>query len=142
MSLADALQLAKPAEGIDLIETIPNATPPVARLMSFDKYRYVKEKEERKQRAATKSVGIKQIQISARAAANDRLTKIHQLEKFLGEGHPVEIQMKLRGREKGMKAWAQQQLDEFLGLIATEYKVILPARPGGRGLIMQIARKN
>jgi len=141
MPIAEALKLARPDEGIDLIEVVPNATPPIVRVMSFDKYRYVKEKEERKIRQASKTVSVKQIQISARAAEHDRLTKVHQLEKFLAEGHPIEIQMKLRGREKGMKGWAQEQLNQFLALITSEYKVIVPARPGGRGLIMQIVRK-
>lgn len=136
------MKLARPEEGLDLIEVIPNATPPVVRVMSFDKYRYVKDKEERKQRQAQKSIAMKQVQFTARAAEHDRLTKVHQLEKFLAEGHPVEIQMKLRGREKGMKDWQQEQLNLFLNAIATEYKVIMPARPGGRGIIMQVAKKN
>lgn len=141
MKRADALALARPAEGVDLIETVPTATPPVARLMSFDKYRYEKSKEEKKERRAQKTAELKQIQISARAQENDLLVKVRQLEKFLTEGHPVEIQMRLRGREKGNKGWAREQLDEFLKLITAEYKVINPPSFGGRGMVMQIVKK-
>lgn len=110
--------------------------------MSFDKYRYVKEKEDKKQRQAQRAVRSKQIQLNARAADHERVMKVKQLEKFLEKGYPVEIQMKLRGREKGMKEWTQERLQQFLALITTEYKVITPPRPGGRGIIMQIARKS
>lgn len=142
MPLSEALALARPEEGLDLIEVIPNATPPVVRVMSFDKYRYVKEKEEKKLRQTSKAVAMKQVQFTARAADHDRLVKVHQLEKFLTEGHPVEVQMKLRGREKGMKDWQKERLDQFLGAITVEYKVIMPPRPGGRGVIMQVAKKS
>ena len=44
----EALALAKPELGIDLIEIAPTAKPPVARIMSYDKYRYEEEKREKK----------------------------------------------------------------------------------------------
>jgi translation initiation factor IF-3 len=135
------LQLARPGEGLDLIEITANTTPPVARIMSFDKYRYLKEKEDKKQRQAQRAIRSKQIQLNARAADHERIMKVKQLEKFLEKGYPVEIQMKLRGREKGMKEWTQERLQQFLALITTEYKIITPPRPGGRGIVMQIARK-
>lgn len=43
----EALALVRPGSGIDLIEISPNAKPPVARLMSYDKYRYEAEKKKR-----------------------------------------------------------------------------------------------
>jgi translation initiation factor IF-3 len=109
--------------------------------MSFDKYRYEKEKQEKKERLAQKVGGIKRVQISAKAAHNDLLTKLKKLEQFLGEGHQVEIFLRLRGREKGNKVWAEQKLREFLAMIVTEYKVIAPPKFGGQGAFMQIGKK-
>ena len=137
----EALALVRPDSGIDLIEIAPGAKPPVARLMSYDKYRYEEEKRERKERLAQKVAGLKQIQISPRAALNDLKTKLRQLEKFLAEGHQVEIQLRLRGREKYNKAWAHQKLEEFLGMIATAYKKLNEPKFGGRGLRIQIAKR-
>lgn len=137
----DALALAKPDSGIDLIEIAPGARPPVARLMSFDKYRYEREKQEKKERLAQKAGGSKQVQISAKAAINDLQVKVRLLEKFLAEGYQVEIQMRLRGREKYNKDWARQKLNEFLKMITVEYKVLSEPKFGGRGMLVQIARK-
>lgn len=141
MSREEALALVKPESGIDLIEIAPSAKPPVVRLMSYDKFRYQQEKAEKKERLAQKTGGFKQIQISARAAKNDLEIKIQQLEKFLAEGHQVEIQMRLRGREKGNKDWAKKKLHEFLQMITTEYKLLSTEKFGGRGMLVQIAKK-
>ena len=129
------------ARGVDVIEIAPNAKPPVARLMSFDKFRYMQEKQEKKERASQKANQPKQIQISARAATNDLQVKLKKLEEFLQEGRPVEIQMRLKGREKGNKAWAEGKLREFMSMITTEYKIVTPPRFGGRGMTAQIIKK-
>jgi translation initiation factor IF-3 len=131
----------KAGSGIDLIETAPGAKPPVARLMSFDKYRYERVRQEKKERMAQKVGGFKQVQISARAAKNDLLIKVRQLEKFLAEGYQVEVHMRLRGREKYNRDWARQKLEEFLGMITAEYKRLSEPKFGGRGMYMQITKK-
>lgn len=142
ISREEALALADPARGIDLIEISPNAKPPVARLMNFDKYRYEVEKAKKKERQSQKASEMKQVQISARAAMHDLETRLNKLVEFLDEGRPVEIQLKLRGREKGNRKWAEQKLREFLAMIPGEYKELYPPRFGGRGMIVQIARKH
>lgn len=141
LSRAEALALAKPDTGLDLIEIAANAKPPVARLMSFDKYRYEQGKAEKKERLAQKTVGMKQVQISARAGLNDLAVKIRQLEGFLAEGHPIEVQMRLRGREKGNKDWARHKLNDFLQMITTEYRITSEPRFAGRGMIVQLTKK-
>jgi translation initiation factor IF-3 len=143
MTRAKALDLAKPDSGLDLIEISAAAKPPVVRVMSYDKFRYEEEKRVKKERLAQKSGGVKQVQISARAAAHDLQIKLKQLLEFLDEGHPVDINVRLRGREKGMKDWARQKLDEFLKMIPAEIEIkrISEPRFGGYGLYIQIAKK-
>lgn len=109
--------------------------------MSYDKYRYEEEKREKKEKLAQKSVAMKQVQISARAAKNDLLIKAKQAEKFLNEGRSVEIMMRLRGREKANKQWVFQKLDEFISMIEIDFKKISEPKFGGRGISMQIVKK-
>jgi translation initiation factor IF-3 len=134
-----ALALAK-ERGLDLIEVAPQATPPVAKIMSFDKFRYQKEKERKKQERAKKGPGLKQIRLSARSAKNDLEIKARKVNEFLNKGHKVEIMMVLRGREKEMKDWARQKMLDFLTIVGPNHKVIVEPKPGGRGLVMQIGR--
>ena len=141
MPREEALKLVRPEEGIDLIEIAPNAKPPVARLMNFDKYRYEEGKKGRKERKAQRGGTMKQVQISAREAQNDLLRKVGQIAKFFEEEHPVEVALSLRGREKYNKPWARQKMDEFLRLITVEYKIIEAPKFGGRGMTAQISKK-
>ncbi|HXF43864.1 MAG TPA: translation initiation factor IF-3 [Candidatus Paceibacterota bacterium] len=136
----EAISLAK-ARGLDLIEIAPNANPPVARIMSFDKFRYQKEKEEKKQRRAEKGKELKHVQITPRAALNDLQVKARKAEEFLEKGHNVEINLSLRGREKGNKEWGLKKLNEFIAIIKTPHKILVPPKPGGRGFITQIIKK-
>jgi translation initiation factor IF-3 len=141
MSREKALALARPEEGMDLIEIASSAKPPVARIMSYDKFRYEEEKRIKKERLAQKGGGVKQVQISARAAQNDLLIKLRQLEKFMNEGYQVDINVRLRGREKGNKDWARQKLEDFMKMIPVEYKRLSEPRFGGYGLSIQIGKK-
>ena len=86
MSRDEALALARPDDGIDLIEISAAAKPPVVRLMSYDKFRYEEEKRIKKERLAQKSAAMKSVQISAKAAHNDLMVKVKQVEKFFARG--------------------------------------------------------
>lgn len=140
MSRKEALELARPEEGLDLIEIAPGAQPPVARVMSYDKFRYESEKAAKRERLAQKSQGMKRVQISARIAEHDLQVRAKQLEKFLNEGHQVEVFVRLRGREKGNRAWAEQKLRDFLKMITVEHRM-LSAPKFAQGLSVQVIKK-
>jgi translation initiation factor IF-3 len=141
MSREDALRLARPDEGIDLIEISGAAHPPVVRLMNYDKFRYEEEKRIKKERLAQKGTAMKTVQISARAAENDLMVRVRQVEKFFAQGHPVEVTMRLRGREKRNKDFAMEKLHEFLKLLPMEYRLLNQPRFLSNGPAVQIAKK-
>ncbi len=141
ISREEALKLVPLGKGLDLIEIVATATPPIARVMSFDKYRYEKEKALKKERLAQKVGGVKRVQITARAAENDLMVKMKKLEEFLAEGYQVEIFVRLRGREKGNKPWAEEKLREFMRLIPVEFKIMSPIKSGVQGIITTITKK-
>lgn len=140
LSFADALKRAIDA-GLDLIEITATTTPPVARILSYDKFRYEKEKEEKKQRKAEKIMELKHVRITPRAAKNDLEVKARKAAEFLEEGHKVELMIFLRGREKGNKEWGLQKLKEFLPMIAVPHTVTMTPKFAGRGYVMQIEKK-
>lgn len=135
LSLKEAREKAHSA-GLDLILVTESANPPVARITSFDKFRYQREKELKKQQQRVPD--SKRVQISPREGNHDLSFKLKRLEEFLRAGHKVEIQVTLRGREKGMKSFAESKLREFLGKIETPHKITHDVKAGGRGLITQI----
>ncbi len=139
MSREQALSKAQES-GLDLIEIAASAKPPVARIMSFDKYRYQQEKKLKKQKIGQKNLETKQVQISGRSATNDLQVRANQINKFLSEGRPVNIILVLRGREKANKQWAEEKLREFLKNMVSEHKVISSIKFMGRGMQVQITK--
>ena len=71
MTREKALELAE-EKGLDLILISPKANPPVAKIMGFDKFRYERSKELKKQKSQ-KALDTKRVQISPRTAHNDLL---------------------------------------------------------------------
>lgn len=140
LSFKDALKMAVD-KGLDLIEIVPTAKPPVAKIMAFDKYRYQQEKLYKKQRAAQKTAGLKHVRISIRTQKNDLDVAARKVNEFLEEGHKVEIQVHLRGREKSMRDLAKQKFRDFLKYITVEHRVTVEPSFGMRGMAAQIAKK-
>ncbi|MDD5710601.1 MAG: translation initiation factor IF-3 [Candidatus Colwellbacteria bacterium] len=139
LNLEEAKSRARTA-GLDLVMVTESSDPPVVKITSYDKFRYQKEKELKKQKKQ-KNPESKRIQVSPREAEHDLLFKLKKLEEFLKAGHKVEIQMTLRGREKGMRDYARGKLEDFLGRIETPFKQTQTISPGGRGLTTQIEPK-
>ncbi len=134
-----ALALAK-EKGLDLIEISSKAKPPVARIISFDKYRYEEKKKAKKQREGERRGDFKQIQIGVKTAKNDLEIKAKKLNEFLSLGCQVEVMLVLRGREKALKNFALERLNHFLTLIEPGHKIILAPRFVGKGFITQIVK--
>lgn len=135
-----AIALAE-AKGFDLVEIVPTASPPVAKIINFDKFRYEKIKEAKKIKQQSRGKGLKYIQLSPRMAQNDILIKLKQATKFLQQGHKIEVKLRLRGREKANKEWARQKLEEFVVLLADDYKIVSEIKLAGQGFVVQIDKK-
>lgn len=140
LKLADALKMAK-EKGLDLIEISATSTPPICRIISYDKYRYQQEKKLKKQRSNQRGGEQKQVQISIREAKNDLLMKVGRVHDFMAEGHQVEVYLSMRGRELGNRDFAKKKLQEFMLLITTPFQVLNPINFGGRGFTTLITKK-
>ena len=138
MSKEAAFYFAREKE-LDLIEISPLAQPPVARIMSFDKYRYQQGKKEKNQRVKQKGGELKQVQISVGEARHDLEHKAQKIEEFFEAGNIVEILLVLKGRQKANKDWAKYKLSEFLKILP-EHQVLLQPRFGGKGFSLQISK--
>ena len=98
MSLQDALDLAY-REGLDLVEVVPSAKPPVCSIMDMGKYRFDQKKKEREQRSKQKAVAAKEIRLRPVSNDSDVDHKIEQLKKFLAEKRTVSVNVRFKNRE-------------------------------------------
>lgn len=94
----DALKLADEL-GLDLVLIAPEATPPVAKIMNYGKFRYQLEKKKKEAKKKQKVIVIKEIKLSVKIAENDISYKVKHAREFLDEGNHVKFRVFLKGRE-------------------------------------------
>jgi len=140
MPTRKALDLAEEA-GLDLVKIVPNAKPPVCKLMDYDKHRYEQSKRERELRKNQKVVALKEVQLSATIEENDVMTKAKNAIKFLQEGDKVKVSIRFRGRQIthadiGMKVM-QDFIERTKDVSTVERRPLLD----GRHMIMILAPK-
>lgn len=107
---------------LDLVLVNPNANPPVAKLMDYDKELYQQEKAKRKQKAKQKNTEVKEIKLSIKIEKHDIETKARRAMKFLDKGNKVKVLIILRGRENLFKDKVEELIEEFKGIINAEYE--------------------
>ena len=98
INLADAQKLADEA-GLDLVEIVPNATPPVCKILDFGKYRFLEQKKSAEQRKRQKIVEIKEIKLRPGIDDHDYDVKMRSVFRFFEEGDKVKVTLRFRGRE-------------------------------------------
>ena len=117
---ASALARASEQE-LDLVLVGPQATPPVAKILDYGKFKYEQDRKERKNKAK-KSQEVKEIRLSYNTDEHDLKVKFNQATRFLSEGHKIKLRLKLVGREMAFKDKAVDQLDNFRAMLGLEYE--------------------
>jgi translation initiation factor IF-3 len=93
-----ALEMAA-EHNLDLVEIVPNASPPVCRIMDFGKYKYQLSKKEKLSKKKQHIIHVKEIRFRPTIDSHDVETKIKQARKFLDEGDHVRVRIMFRGRQ-------------------------------------------
>ncbi len=98
--IEDALTLASYA-GLDLVLMSGNATPAVAKIMDYNKFRYEKQKKlkeaQKKQREANKD--LKEYRLSPFIDVGDFETRRRNAESYLIKGHKIKAFIRFKGRQ-------------------------------------------
>lgn len=94
----EALQKARDRE-LDLVEIVPNASPPVCRIMDLNRFLYEQKKKEREIKKKQKGSQTKEIRFTPETSEHDYQFKRQHVEDFLKEGHRVKVTIFYKGRE-------------------------------------------
>ena len=138
LSRSDALSEAKKA-GVDLIEIAPKATPPVAKIIEFGKFKYQEEKKLKVQKKKTKTAEIKEIRFSPFIGSGDFKTRIGRVKEFLGDRNKVKLVVKFKGRQMNSKKFGYQILQQIVTEIGEMINVDMEPKFVGRHLTMVIS---
>jgi translation initiation factor IF-3 len=98
LSIHEALSLAKES-GLDLVEVVATAVPPVCKIVNFGKFRYIQTKRERESRKTQQLIKVKEVKVGPNISDHDLGVKIRQARDFLEKGNKVKVTCMFRGRE-------------------------------------------
>lgn len=137
ISNSDALKAAK-ERGLDLIEIVPKAKPPVAKIMDYGKFLYKEQKKVRKSKKPQETK-TRSMRINIGTSQHDLELKARKISEFLKKGDRVKIDLLLKGRAKYFeKDFIKERINRILHLIKENHKVAEEPKKGHRGISLII----
>ncbi|WP_130412877.1 translation initiation factor IF-3 [Fluviicoccus keumensis] len=112
MSIRDALAAAE-AVTLDLVEIVPNAEPPVCRIMDYGKHVFELKQKQKEAKKKQHQVQIKEIKLRPGTEEADYQVKLKALIRFLEEGDKAKITLRFRGREVAHQELGMKQLQRI-----------------------------
>jgi translation initiation factor IF-3 len=136
----DAIEKAY-EKGLDLIEISPDADPPVAKIMDYGKHMYDLKKKAKEVKANKKTSEVKNVQVKVGTSDHDKKMKGKRADKWLSEGHRIQVELFLRGRVKYLdKDFLNEKLREFLNYVSVPHKLVHDAKKSSAGMALLIER--
>lgn len=122
-------------QGSDLIEIVPNADPPVCKIMDFGKYKYELSKKEKLQKKHQHVTQVKEIRFHPNTDTHDFEFKVRHARAFLEEGDKVKATVVFKGREITYKEQGKELLERFTERISDMAKIEQFPKMEGRQMI-------
>lgn len=138
MNPRDALGVAR-ERGLDLIEIVPNANPPVCKIMDFGKYKYESTKKDKLQRKHQHISLLKEVRFHPNTDVHDFEFKARHAIRFLEEGHKVKAAVIFKGREITYAERGENVLNRLIEKLAEIGKIDQPMKLEGRSMHMIFA---
>ncbi len=105
----EALRIAQERE-MDLIEIVPNAKPPVCKIMDYGKYHYDQTKKEKLQRKHQHVAQVKELRFHPHTDTHDFDFKMRHARHFIEQGNKVKAVVQFRGRQLAYKEHGEDLL--------------------------------
>jgi len=140
LSRDEALRMAQDAE-LDLVEIVPNADPPVCRIMDFGKFKFELQKKAHAAKKKQKQIEIKELKFRPTTDQGDYQIKLRNLKRFLTEGDKVKIVIRFKGRELAHTELGMAMAKRLETDIIEEAVIEQFPKLEGRQMVMMVAPK-
>ena len=135
VQIEEALKAAE-AVKLDLVEIVPNAEPPVCRIMDYGKFVFEAKKQKQAAKKKQKQVQIKEIKFRPGTGIGDYQVKLRNLIRFLKDGDKTKVTMRFRGREHAHRELGLELLQRVEADLAEYGEVEQQPQMEGRQMIM------
>lgn len=134
----DAQQMADD-DGLDLVEVVPTAVPPVCKIINYGKFRYDQTKREKESKKSQHTQRVKEVKFRPNIDTHDFDVKAKRARDFLSKGHKVKVTCMFRGREQAHPEIGQRLLQRLIEDMSDVSQVETPFRRMGRFLTLVLA---
>lgn len=111
LKLSQALKLAQD-QNLDVVEVVPAATPPVARLVNFKKFKFLQDQKGKKGLKRTREIETKEIRVGPFISDHDLTTKVKQARRFLLQGDNFKLTVHFKPREMRHTEFGTRVIDK------------------------------
>ena len=140
-TIQQALRIANDQE-LDLVEISPNVSPPVCRVVDYQKFIFQLKKKQKEQKAKSVKVVVKEIRFGPQTDDHDYNFKLKHAKGFLSEGSKVRAYVFFRGRSILFKDQGEVLLLRFANDLEDYGRVeSMPVLEGKRMTIMIAPKK-
>jgi translation initiation factor IF-3 len=139
----DAARKLATEQGVDLVEIVPNANPPVCKLTNFDKFRYEQKQKEKEAKKVQKEkmIETKEVRFRPCTQPNDIEVKGNAIIRFLGEGKKVSLNLEYKRRELSHRDEGYKIINSVLGHVKEHAIVEFGPKMEGNRLVCRLAPK-
>jgi len=138
--IAQAQEMAEEA-GLDLVEIVPNAEPPVCRVMDYGKFRFEENKKRHAAKKKQKQIQVKEVKFRPGTEEGDYQVKLRNLIRFLSAGDKAKVTLRFRGREMAHQELGKKLLDRIEADLSEYGAVEQYPKLEGRQMVMVVAPK-
>lgn len=138
MKIGEALALAQ-EKGVDLIEIVPNAVPPVVKAISIGKFKYQEEKKQREIAKKQKGGELKEIRFTPFIGEADFETRYKRIDEFLNDNNKVRVVVVYQNKQLGAKQVGYDLVAKLLRRLEGRIVVDMEPKFLGRRLMLVIS---
>jgi len=135
-----AIEFAR-EQSLDLVEIVPNAAPPVCRIVDYSKFKYEQKKKQKELKVKQHKTVIKEIRFGPQTDDHDYNFKLKHAQNFLKENSKVKAYVQFIGRQIVFKNQGFELLEKFIGELEELGKPEAPPKLEGKRLSVIIAPK-
>ena len=136
----DALSEARKS-GLDLVLIVPDANPPVVKVMDYGKHLFDLKKAKTAQRKKQKQIQVKEMKFRPGTEEGDYQVKLRNLMRFLGDGDKAKVSLRFRGREMAHPEIGLELLKRIENDLEEHGSVETPPKFEGRQMTMVLSAR-
>ncbi len=138
VSMHEALAMAE-EQGLDLVEIVPGANPPVCKIVNYGKFRYDQTKREKENKKAQHQVKVKEVKLKPNIDEHDFEIKLRHAREFLAKGNKVKVSCMFRGREMVHPEFGEKLVKRMCDALEDVASAEIPPKMLGRTLTLILA---